>query len=124
MNIHPILLIIPKKKMSIHVLIDRFTKEQMQATLDHYNANKPAGEFPLEQLDRAEGGFKIELPPEKWVKNSSSALPPDANDKIRQLRWSDGYLKSSYYKGFTATQYMLLYEALVVGFGSGNVILE
>jgi hypothetical protein len=110
--------------MSIHVLIERFTKEQMQSTLNHYNANKPADEFPLEQLDRAEGGFKIDLPPEKWARNWTSGLPPDANDKIRQLRWSNGYLKSSYYIGFTASQYMLLYEALVVGFGSGNVILE
>jgi len=108
--------------MPIRVLIDRFTREQMEATLAHYNKNKDLDEGDLEELDRAEGGFKIKIPEDQWKKDPR--LGTDANDKIRQVRWHEGLLLSRGYKSFTGKQYMLLFEALVVGFGGGNVILE
>jgi len=108
--------------MPIRVLIKTFTTDQMEAVLNHYNTNKTADEAPLERLDRTEGGFQIQLPENQWKINPYFGFA-DSNDKIRQLRWSNGYLQSMGYIGFTKKQTMLLYEALVYGFG-GNVILE
>lgn len=109
--------------MRIHVLIKEFTNEQMDKILDHYNANKDPGEYNLERLDRSEGGFQINLPPNQWKINYYTGYA-DANDQIRQVRWSNGYLLSMGYRGFTEKQYLLLYESIIVGFGGENVILE
>jgi hypothetical protein len=94
----------------------------MEATLAHYNNNKDPDEIDLEELDRKEGGFQIQLAEDQWKKNYAGFI--DANDKIRQVRWHEGLLISRGFRTFTGKQYMLLYEALVVGFGGGNVILE
>jgi hypothetical protein len=103
--------------MQIKVLVDTI---EYQPVLDYYNTNKPENEEPLERLDRAEGGFKIQIPS---MKNKSV----DENSKIRQLRWSMGTLVSrsgwNIYIGFTEKQTMMLYEALVHAL-RGNVILE
>jgi hypothetical protein len=108
--------------MSIRVLMNSFTSEQMEAVLNHYNNNKSADEQPLEKLNRAEGGFQIKLPENQWKINPYIGFA-DVNDKIRQVRWSKGKLLSLGYLGFTEKQYMLLFESLVCGF-EGNVILE
>jgi len=109
--------------MYIHVLVKTFTKAQMEAVLNYYNTNKAADEEPLERLDRAEGGFQIKLKEDQWKIDPYFGLA-DANDKIRQLRWSNGYLLPMGYRGFTEKQYMLLYESLVFGFEPGSVLLE
>lgn len=82
------------------------------SVIAHYNANKPADEEPLERLDRAEGGFQIQI---ASMKNN----PVDINQKIRQLWWSSGRI------GFTEKQTLLLYAALVhsYGIGQGCVLL-
>jgi hypothetical protein len=108
--------------MPIRVLIKTFTKDQMEAVLNHYNTNKTADEAPLERLDRTEGGFKIQLQESQWKIDPRFGFA-GSDDKIRQVRWSNGQLLSMGYIGFTEKQYMLLYESLVYGFG-GNVILE
>lgn len=103
--------------MQIRVLVDTI---KYQPVLDYYNANKPEDEEPLEILDRAEGGFQIQIPLMK-------GKMVDSNQKIRQLRWSNRKLVSqvgiNYYIGFTEKQTMMLFEALVYALG-GNVILE
>lgn len=88
------------------------------SVIAHYNANKPEDEEPLERLNRVEGGFQIQI---AKMKNKSV----DANEKIRQLRWSSGCLVSGFHIGFTEKQTILLYEALVhsYGGGEGNVLL-
>jgi hypothetical protein len=83
--------------------------------IEYYNARKPAGEHPLEILDRAEGGFKI-----KYDREKPSYNP---NDHIRQLRWSRGKLISMGNIGFTEQQELLLHEALLSVL-VGGVILE
>jgi hypothetical protein len=102
--------------MILKVLVDSINKETFQNILDFYNSNKPEDEEPLERLDRTEGGFQIKL---KGMQDKMI----DENEKIRQVRWSNGRLVSGFYLGFTEKQYMLLYESLVYGLG-GNVLLE
>ena len=107
--------------MTISVLVDTIDKETFQKILDYYNQYKDETENPLERLDRAEGGFQIQIPEEQWVVDIRGLM--NANDKIRQLRWKDGRLVSNGYKSFTAKQGMLLYDALVYAL-PGKVVLE
>ena len=90
--------------------------ETIRTIITHYNTNKPEDEEPLERLNRAEGGFQIQIA-------SKRNLVCDANLKIRQLRWSRGRLVSGGYTGFTQKQEAMLYEALVHALG-GDVLLE
>ena len=94
---------------------------EYQPILDYYNSHKEEGEPPLQKLNRAEGGFKIDLPEEQWEKDFIGYV--DANNKIRQLRWNEGCLVSRFYKTFTEKQSMLLYEALVYCLPPGSVLL-
>ena len=105
--------------MTIQVLPETI---EYQPILDYYNSHKEEGEPPLQRLDRAEGGFKIDLPEELWEKDFTGYI--DANNKIRQLRWNhEGCLVAKGYKTFTAKQGMLLYEALVYCLPPGSVVL-
>jgi len=85
--------------------------------LEYYNSHKDAAEEPLEKLDRFEGGFKIAITERKNVSYM------DPNEKIRQVRWSRGYLKTPIgLYGFTEKQTQLLYESLVHTLGETNVL--
>ena len=109
--------------MIIKVLIPTIDANTFQKILDNYNKLKEANENPLQRLNRAEGGFQIELPQDKWDIDPYFGFP-DANDKIRQVRWSNGTLVSGLHRGFTLKQYMLLYDSLVVALPPGSVVLE
>jgi hypothetical protein len=106
----------------IKLLVDKIDDESMQKVLNYYNANKPANENKLELLNRAEGGFKIQIPEREWKINPYIGFA-DANDKVQQMRWNKGKLVSSRHIDFTLEQYMLLYESLSNAL-PGNVILE
>jgi hypothetical protein len=101
--------------MFIVVLVDRISYGPI---LDYYNSHKPEDEEPLQRLDRFEGGFQIDIP---HLKDDKSIYDP--NNKIRQLRWSRGCLKSAGFIGFTENQTLILYEALVHSLGGNNVML-
>jgi len=106
--------------MTIQVLPETIN---YQPILDYYNSHKEEGELPLKRLERAEGGFQIDIPEEQWEKDYRGYT--DANKKIRQLRWDhEGCLVSRGYKTFTAKQGMLLYEALVYCLPPGSVVLK
>jgi hypothetical protein len=107
--------------MPITVHVKSIQRDVLQKILDHYNKNKPDGEYPLEILNRTEGGFKIQLPKIIVNKLSESNILHDANSEIRQLRWSRGQLVSGCYIGFTQEQELLLYNALVDALGKANV---
>ena len=81
--------------------------------LDYYNNNRGEGTEELQELNRLEGGFMIKIPENKDE--------PDANDRIRQLRWSNLRLVSDIYIGFNDEQLNLLYEAFVNYLGENNV---
>jgi hypothetical protein len=105
--------------MTIQVLPETI---KYQPILDYYNSHKEEGEPPLQRLNRAEGGFKIDIPEGQWKKNYIGYV--DANDKIRQLRWNhEGCLVTKGYRTFTAKQGMLLYEALVYCLPPGSVVI-
>lgn len=102
--------------MPIRVTATSIDAETFHAIINYYNTNKPEDEEPLERLNRAEGGFKIQIASKKH-------LVCDDNLKIRQLRWSRGELVSCGYIGFTAKQEAMLYEALVHGLGGGVLMI-
>ena len=102
--------------MPIRVTATSIDAETFRAILNYYNTNKPDDEEPLERLNRAEGGFQIQIANKKTVEC-------DANQKIRQLRWSRGRLVSCGYIGFTMKEEAMLYEALVHALG-GDVLME
>jgi hypothetical protein len=104
------------------VLQPNITKEELTKILEYYNSNKEACENPLKILNRAEGGFEIDIPQDKWEKDLRGFITE--NTKIQQMRWKNGYLTSMGYCGFTTKQYMLLYDALVYSLPPGSVILE
>jgi hypothetical protein len=107
--------------MHIGVLVNTINTETINKILDYYNNNKEEHEYPLQRLNRAEGGFQIELPSHEWEADQYDFV--DANCKIRQLRWCNRILTSKSYTGFTLKQTLLLYEAMV-HILPGNVILE
>jgi len=92
--------------MTIRVFVDSITASMYEEIKKYYNENKPADEELLEILDRAEGGFKIQIPEKQ--------NEPDENNRIRQLRWNKKRLIAEYpLIGFTEKQEYLLFEALV-----------
>jgi hypothetical protein len=103
--------------MPIKVNVTSMDKSTLEKIISHYNSNKLPEEDSLEELDRCEGGFQIKI-------SSMKSDVCDANEKIKQLRWSKGYLVSyGGYPTFTEKEEMRLYEALVYAL-NGNVILE
>jgi len=102
--------------MPIKVFVETISYEELQNILDYYNATKPIDEEPLELLYRCEGGFQIKI---SHMKN----IHCDENRKIKQLRWSKGYLVSQYIN-FTKQEHDLLYDSLVYVLGTNNVKLE
>jgi len=103
--------------MTIEVIIDSFSYDEQKQIIDYYNNHKQPDEEPLEQLDRAEGGFKIKI---AHLKN----IDCDENKKIKQLRWDKKRLVEKIYMGFNENEEKLLYESMVQILGSENVILE
>lgn len=109
--------------MRFQVIVPTISKEEFDKILNYYNTKKDVDENKLEILDRSEGGFKIAIPSEKWTRKSCGGRFTDENEKIQQLRWSNGYLISMGYIGFTEKQYMLLYDSLVYAL-PGKVLLK
>jgi len=89
--------------------------------IDAYNANRPGGLEPIRKAGVCEGGFEIPLNAEEIEKLKASGRMLDANNYVRQLRWSSGKLKSGYHKGFNEQETLLLYSALVSVFGADKV---
>ena len=117
-----------ESKDIIKVLVPRL--KSYEEVIDYYNQNKPLKWEPLSKLNRAEGGFQIALSPielDKHIKYLESRFGNnliDENDEIKQLRWSNGMLRSNYHMGFTKEETMLLYKALQNSLGKEYVILE
>lgn len=101
--------------MNISVKFQSYTNSELSNVLDYYNSKKKNTDKPLQELDRAEGGFQIEL--DKIEGN-------DPNKRIKQLRWTSKRLCCLIYIDFTNDEKKLLYESLCHVFGNENVILE
>jgi hypothetical protein len=103
--------------MTIKVVIDSFSFEELKQIIDYYNNHKQPDEEPLEELNRAEGGFKIQITELKGVDYNE-------NKKIKQLRWDKKSLVPKGNIGFTENEEKLLHESMVQILGNENVIIE
>jgi hypothetical protein len=106
--------------MHIQVLFDIVSYEQV---CEYYNDNKSNDWKPLRQLERAEGGFCIDIKNHPVDKNDIFANDPNA--KIKQVRWVKKHLKTPIgWNGFNSDETMLLYESLRKIYGEDQVILH
>ena len=104
--------------MPIKVLVNAIETSYINQIIEIYNENKPIDAEAIQRLDRCEGGFQIN------ISNTSNQLYIDANDKIKQVRWTNGYLKPyKHYKGFTETEEILLFLSMKKVLGD-NVVFE
>ena len=87
--------------------------------LEYYNTNKSPGWNPLRRSQVYEGGFEIAL---NEKTNESYTRPTDYNDRVKQLRWSRGCLRSGGYIGFNCEETLLLFKALQHSLGEDKVI--
>ena len=103
--------------MPIKVNTSIINRDDFVKILEFYNAHKPADAEPIERLDRAEGGFKI---------NKKNAVPhPEPNNNIRQLRWSYQRLVAyEPYNTLTIEEQGLLYKSLKTVLGEDAVVWE
>lgn len=102
-----------KNKWSvIKVKIEIITGEHYQKIIEEYNELKPPIWPCLERLERAEGGFQIEIPEKKEMKCRNQ------NDKIKQLRWKNKALvQHHHYITFNDREKEILYNAMRNVFG-------
>lgn len=107
-----------QKKYTIKVKLDVIEENKNQEIVKIYNEIKPPTWPPLQILDRAEGGFQIEIPEKKDIKCANQ------NDKIKQLRWRNKALVGySRYPTFNQVELQLLLRAMSSVLGD-NVYTE
>lgn len=95
------------KNFTIKVKVNVITTIENQEILKKYNELKPPNWPPLEILQRAEGGYQIEIPEKKIINCANQ------NDKIKQLRWMDKALMCrSCYTTFNEKELQLLFRAM------------
>ena len=106
------------KDYTIKVKIEVIKENENQEIIEKYNKIKPLNWPPLEMLQRAEGGYQLEIPEKKNMKGASQ------NEKIKQLRWMNKTLICrSCYTTFNEKEIQLLYRAMHSVLGD-NVYME
>jgi hypothetical protein len=101
-------------KMQIRVLVSSVNYPEVIA---YYNSHKGKDDMPLTQLNRAEGGFQIQL--KEYYQEDNE------NDKIKQLRWEKRRLvPKNGFPHFEEHETQLLYAALKHVLGADQVLLE
>lgn len=106
------------KNFTIKVKVNVIKTNENQEIIEKYNELKPLTWPPLEILQRAEGGFQIEIPEKKNIRCANQ------NDKIKQLRWMDKALVCrGCYTTFNEKELQLLYRAMHSVLGD-NVYME
>ena len=107
-----------QQKYTIKVKIEVIKENENQEIVKKYNEVKPPNWPPLQILERAEGGFQIEIPGKKDIKCGNE------NDKIKQLRWRNKALVGySRYPTFNQVELQLLLRAMCSVLGD-NVYRE
>ena len=130
--------------MQIRVLVNKFSKHEMDQILIYYNSHKNNNGKCIERLDRTEGGFMIkideiekideideideinkidEIDKIEKIENPNEKIE-NPNEKIKQLRMNKKKLvKHQHYPSFTDTELLLLFESMKEILGD-NVVLE
>jgi hypothetical protein len=102
--------------MTIRILTN-IKETEYEKILAFYNKYRPETAKPLEILECAEGGFKIEV---DYVTPNI-----DYNKNIRQLRWFNQRLvKYGLFDSFTNDEEILLFKALSNVLGKNNMEWE
>ena len=110
--------------MQIRVLVNKFSKHEMDQILIYYNSHKNNNDKCIERLNRAEGGFMIEIDKIDEINKIDKNSNENPNEKIKQLRWDKKKLvKHQHYPSFTDTELLLLFESMKEVLGN-NVVLE
>jgi len=95
---------------SIEVLFSTISAEQYNSVINQYNLTKPEKFYPIQKLDRVEGGFEIVVDPTNIYLS-------------KQLRWNRKRLVSHFdYLRFTPEETILLYDALCYVFKEGILL--
>jgi len=106
------------KNFTIKVKVNVIKTNENEEIIKKYNEIKPLNWPPLEMLQRAEGGYQIEIPDKKNIKCANQ------NDKIKQLRWMNkALICRSCYITFNEKELQLLFRAMHSVLGD-NVYLE
>ena len=104
--------------MQIRVYVPKIEDSDMESILNYYNTHKKETDEPLERLNRAEGGFQIQITDLKDVSSINT------NEKIKQLRWKRRYLVPEYgFPYFEDGEQALLFESMKSVLGD-NVVYE
>ena len=99
-----------------------FNEISYEKVCDYYNCYKPREWSPLKRLERAEGGFCIDIKNHKVDEND--IFTKDSNAKIKQLRWVQRSLKTPMgWYGFSDDETNLLYDAIRNIYGEDQVTL-
>ena len=105
--------------MYIQVLFNEVLYEKI---CDYYNFYKPKEWNQLKGLERAEGGFYIDI---KHQVIDSNPLSSNHFKKIKQLRWSNKCLITPIgWSNFTNNEITLLYHSLCHVYGENQVLLH
>lgn len=95
------------KNFTIKVKVNVIKTNENQEIIEKYNKIKPPNWPSLEILQRAEGGFQIEIPEKKNIRCANQ------NDKIKQLRWMNKALVCrGCYTAFNEKEMQLLFRAM------------
>ena len=106
------------KNFTIKVKVNVIKTNENQEIIEKYNKIKPLNWPPLEMLQRAEGGYQIEIPEKKNIRCANQ------NEKIKQLRWMNkALICRSCYTTFNEKELQLLYRAMHSVLGD-NVYME
>jgi hypothetical protein len=115
--------------MTIRVLFDNYTPEQLQAVCDYYNKDKPDYWERLEILDRMEGCFKIQMHrdnmEEEVVQQLEQGNHVNENKTHKQIRWDKKCLVTPVrlYR-FSKQELHLLYLCMARVFGEDMILYE
>lgn len=106
---------------SIQVLTDKLPKNGYHLICEYYNTNKSVDAMPLQKANVCEGGFEIPLNESELaiIRRRYDIL--DQNQKVRQLRWSLGWLISMGHNGLFKEEEELLLKSLKHVLGEDKV---
>jgi hypothetical protein len=108
--------------MYVQVLFNEVSYERV---CDYYNCHKPQEWKPLKRLERAEGGFCIDIDINKSPTDEHNIFASGPNAKIKQLRWFCKCLKTpNGWYGFSDNEILLLYDGMCKIYGEDQVMLQ
>ena len=110
--------------MYITVLTDNLPKNGYRDILNYYNANKPYNWKDLRKAGVYEGGFEVPKNESEIEELQKRYRYLDPNERVRQLRWSNGRLLSLGHFPLSDEETLLLYQALKHVLGESLVELN